>query len=451
MAVILPIVTKLDSSGLKTAQKGFAALKTQFDHMTAGFGIEEIGKKLLESAKLASLDEKSFGLLSMQMKRNAHATDEQVKSTEELLSGLARQTGIVKADLYPAMTKLTNATHNVQAAQKLMKIALDASAVSGKPLNAVALALSKAYNGNTTALTRMFPELKKSKDAIGDLNKEVQGAAAAKADPFAKFKVSMEELQIQIGKYILPYLINLMNVLSNPAIMNTVVTVAALIAVLKVWEAVQGAINTAMAIFTAIMDANPIGLIALAVAGLIAGIVYLATQTTFFQDTWSAMTAVFKVSVDFMVNAWNAVANGFKVAFDWITSLFKGYANGWLFIFESVINLIVNGLNAFLTSGNGVLGPLGDAIHLNLRLSGIPLVKLPRLAEGGIVPATPGGRQVTVGEGGSAEAIIPLNKSGLMGNTTVNVYVQSANPRDVVNAIGHWTKSNGKLPQAWTH
>ena len=400
MAVILPIVTKLDTGGLKAAQKGFAALKTQFDRMTEGFGIQEIGKKLLESAKLASLDEKSFGLLSMQMKRNAHATDEQVKATDELLTSLSKQTGIVKADLYPAMTKLTNGTHNVKAAQKLMKIALDASAISGKPLNAVALALSKAYNGNTTALVRMFPELKKSKDAIGDLNKEVQGAAAKKADPFGKFKATMVELQVQIGKYILPYLVNLMNVLSNPAIMNTVVAVAALVAIMKVWEAVQGAINTAMAIFTAIMDANPIGLIALAVAGLIAGIVYLATQTTFFQDTWSAMTAVFKVSVDFMVNAWNAVANGFKVAFDWITSLFKGYANGWLFIFESVINLIVNGLNAFLTSGNGVLGPLGDAIHLNLRLSGIPLVKLPRLAEGGIVPATPGGRQVTVGEGG---------------------------------------------------
>ena len=400
MAVILPIVTKLDTGGLKAAQKGFAALKTQFDRMTEGFGIQEIGKKLLESAKLASLDEKSFGLLSMQMKRNAHATDEQVKATDELLTSLSKQTGIVKADLYPAMTKLTNGTHNVKAAQKLMKIALDASAISGKPLNAVALALSKAYNGNTTALVRMFPELKKSKDAIGDLNKEVQGAAAKKADPFGKFKATMVELQVQIGKYILPYLVNLMNVLSNPAIMNTVVAVAALVAIMKVWEAVQGAINTAMAIFTAIMDANPIGLIALAVAGLIAGIVYLATQTTFFQDTWSAMTAVFKVSVDFMVNAWNAVANGFKVAFDWITSLFKGYANGWLFIFESVINLIVNGLNAFLTSGNAVLGPLGDAIHLNLRLSGIPLVKLPRLAEGGIVPATPGGRQVTVGEGG---------------------------------------------------
>jgi hypothetical protein len=413
--------------------------------------LQEIGKKLLESAKLASIDEKAFGLLSMQMKRNAHATDEQVKSTDELLTSLSKQTGIVKAELYPVMTKLTDGTHNVKAAQRLMKIALDASAESGKPLSAVASALSKAYNGNTGALTRMFPELKKSKDAIGDLGKEMQGVAAEKADPFDKFKATMVDLQIQIGKYVLPYVTALMTALSNPAIMNTVLAVVALIGAFKIYQAVMVGVNVVMGIFDAVMSANPIGLIALAVAGLIAGIVYLATQTTFFQDTWTVMTNVFKVSVDFMVNAWNAVAQGFKAAFDWITSMFKGYANGWIFVFESVINLIINGLNAFLTSGNGVLGPLGDAIHLNLRLGGIPNVKLPRLAEGGIVPATPGGRQVTVGEGGSAEAIIPLNKSGLMGNTTVNVYVQSANPRDVVNAIGQWTKSNGKLPAAWTH
>ena len=37
---------------------------------------------------------------------------------------------------------------------------------------------------------------------------------------------------------------------------------------------------------------------------------------------------------------------------------------------------------------------------------------LPQLAEGGIVPATPGGRAVVVGEGGQDEAIIPLDDSG---------------------------------------
>jgi len=38
---------------------------------------------------------------------------------------------------------------------------------------------------------------------------------------------------------------------------------------------------------------------------------------------------------------------------------------------------------------------------------------LPALAEGGIVPAVPGGNQFTIGEGGSAEAVIPLNDSTL--------------------------------------
>jgi hypothetical protein len=38
---------------------------------------------------------------------------------------------------------------------------------------------------------------------------------------------------------------------------------------------------------------------------------------------------------------------------------------------------------------------------------------------------------------------------GLFGNTTVNVHVQSADPNEVVKAIGRWTKTNGKLPSTW--
>lgn len=44
---------------------------------------------------------------------------------------------------------------------------------------------------------------------------------------------------------------------------------------------------------------------------------------------------------------------------------------------------------------------------------------VPELADGGIIPATPGGRLVKVAEAGQAEAVIPLNKMG-MGGQTVN-------------------------------
>jgi hypothetical protein len=85
---------------------------------------------------------------------------------------------------------------------------------------------------------------------------------------------------------------------------------------------------------------------------------------------------------------------------------------------------------------------------VNLHVSPIPDVKLPKLAKGGIVMPSRGGTNVTVGEGGSAEAIIPLNGRNGFGNT-VNIYVQSADPRAVVDAISKYVKGNGKLPAAW--
>jgi len=85
---------------------------------------------------------------------------------------------------------------------------------------------------------------------------------------------------------------------------------------------------------------------------------------------------------------------------------------------------------------------------VNLHVNPIPDVKLPKLAKGGIVMPSPGGTNVTVGEGGRPEAIIPLGRNNGFGNT-INVYVQSADPKAVVDAVAKYVKANGKLPSAW--
>lgn len=53
-------------------------------------------------------------------------------------------------------------------------------------------------------------------------------------------------------------------------------------------------------------------------------------------------------------------------------------------------------------------------------------------ATGGFVPATPGGRRITVAEGGEGEYIVPASKAGLFGTTLiVNLYADFlANPSD---------------------
>ncbi len=58
-----------------------------------------------------------------------------------------------------------------------------------------------------------------------------------------------------------------------------------------------------------------------------------------------------------------------------------------------------------------------------LNIAAIAATAIKGLETGGIVPATPGGQTYRLGEGGQAEAVIPLDKMGGMGGgVTINVY-----------------------------
>ena len=62
------------------------------------------------------------------------------------------------------------------------------------------------------------------------------------------------------------------------------------------------------------------------------------------------------------------------------------------------------------------LGIAAAAATTALGLAKLKLIQdqpLPALAEGGIVPAIPGGRQITVAEGGNSEGVIPFNDRGV--------------------------------------
>jgi hypothetical protein len=73
----------------------------------------------------------------------------------------------------------------------------------------------------------------------------------------------------------------------------------------------------------------------------------------------------------------------------------------------------------------------------------IPNVKLPRLAEGGIVSSP---TVALIGESGP-EAVIPLDKLGKMGQgNTINITVTSADPNAVVAALQQYVRSNNRLP-----
>ena len=71
---------------------------------------------------------------------------------------------------------------------------------------------------------------------------------------------------------------------------------------------------------------------------------------------------------------------------------------------------------------------------------------VPQMASGGVILPRAGGTLVNVGEAGSAEAIVPLDKAGIGGSNVyyININKASVNGQEVVRAIMDYEKTNGR-------
>lgn len=172
---------------------------------------------LFKASQAAAEDEKSQALLATQLKATTGATDAQVAAVEDYIDKTARATGVTDDQLRPAFQTLVRATGSMVKSQKLLNLAMDISAGTGKDVGAVTLALSKAYGGNIGALTRLGVPLdeniKKSKDfdaAVTALSEKFAGQAATAADTFAgrmaRTRVAVDEAKEEIGRAFIPVL-----------------------------------------------------------------------------------------------------------------------------------------------------------------------------------------------------------------------------------------------------
>jgi hypothetical protein len=104
---------------------------------------------------------------------------------------LQSEFGILDDKLRPAYQTLAVATRDSNKAQQLLNLSLDISAATGKDLGSVTAALSRAYLGNTTALSRLGVGISKAdlkagkfEDIIGQLEGTFKGAATQAANTF---------------------------------------------------------------------------------------------------------------------------------------------------------------------------------------------------------------------------------------------------------------------------
>jgi hypothetical protein len=175
-------------------------------------------KLAVDGVKAAIEDEAAQIRLATALKNATGATDEMIKSVEKQILKTSLATGVADDKLRPAFGKLALSSGDLEESMRLMSIATDVAAGTGKDLDTVAQAMAKALEGNTASLGKLVPSVKDAKDPIQALADTFNGAAeaAAKTDPYAKMEIIFGELQEQVGTALLPILEEFSTWLSTP-------------------------------------------------------------------------------------------------------------------------------------------------------------------------------------------------------------------------------------------
>lgn len=213
-AIIARIITQYSAKGSKQAQKDIAKLGKDFDKFAKrsakAFGVAAAASAAfatkigVDAVQAAMSDQKSQALLASTLRNTVGATDEAIASSERYITALQKEVSVADDELRPALATLARATGDVASAQSLLGTALNVSAGTGKDLQTVSLALSKAVNGNLGALTRLGIPLDantiKSKNfnkALGVLNDTFKDQADVRAKTL---EFRLKGLQIAYGE-----------------------------------------------------------------------------------------------------------------------------------------------------------------------------------------------------------------------------------------------------------
>jgi len=504
MPISLNILSKFDAKGIAQAQTGLdklgkaaggfaAAGVAAFAAAAAGaaaFGYQSLRAAAESEAVSKSLQQiaKNSGVFGDTAAAVAKSTNEIMKYTQSLsnLTGIDDEilNSIVRGWL--AVPEL--AAKGVDGLKDLVKVVADVAAGTGKDVQAIGLIFTKVAGDETTAMSKLARagivlsdsqkqiynqtletsgEIAAQDYLIRTLGETYAGAAEAAANPFDVLTQNVQNLQEQLGTYLLPYLKDFVERVQkfiaengprleqvfqdvgvafgvfldgldsflnwyteNPDIFNNIVVGF-------------GAMTAAATLFSIALSANPVGVIILALGALAAALIALAVN-------WEAVTK--KVNKDFtdlgfsILMAFDGFVNGIIDMINYLTTPLRAVASLLNAVFGTNIN----------TSTIGRINTYGDAAIRELQNQGIrygysggsvPTGRRPAMAEGGIVTRA---TNALIGEAGP-EAIIPLDRMGKMGGNSYNITVQAGvgDPQvigqQIVAYIKHYEKASGPV------
>jgi hypothetical protein len=451
MALSIPIISEFQDKGIKKAIAEFKQLETtgkkaQFALKKAALpaiaalgAVAVMAKSTLAAGEAAATANARIAQINDSMGLFGKTTETVNKRIIAYANATARATGVDQNQIKLAQAKLLTFGQLAKSADqaggafdRATKAAIDMGAAGFGTAEMNAVQLGKALNDPIKGIAALaksgvtFTEQEKDKiKTLVESNKlleaqdmvlkaietQVGGTAEATANDSDKMKVAFSQLSESVGLILLPLFQKLGAIMMKVAdfarenstvivilggvVAGLAVAILAANAAMKIYNATLIIAKGVQMAFNFVMAANPITLVVIALAALVAAFVvaYKTSETfrNFIDGLFDAIKTGVTASVDFLKGYLNTVLGFYK-------GIFNGIAKLW--------NNSVGKLSFKAPDWIPLFGGKGFSVP-----------KIPMLAEGGIVTSP---TLAMIGERGP-EAVVPLGRGGGVGNVTINV------------------------------
>lgn len=366
----------VEQAGIDAEQAIGDLRQAQIDLTQAGIDVEQAQ----EDAQQALLDQKQAAL--------------DARTAQDDYNAAVKEHGRGSVEAQQALLDLE------QAQRDMAQAGIDASQATAD--------VAQAQEDASQAGRDMTQAQRDAKDAALDL-----ADAQREADPttMARWASTVDSFTpVLLGLVGVTNLLAMANsAVSLSAVRSAAATGAARAAALA-GAAATGVATAAQWLWNAAMTANPIGLVIVAVAALVAAIVFIATKTTWFQTIWRV--------------AWGGIKAAAVAVWDWLKGL-PGRVAG---AFSTLANIITApwrfAFNAIARLWNSTVGKLSFTVPGWVPIiggNGFSMPKVPTFHAGGVVPGPPGrevlallqaGERVTPPGGSGAGLVLEVRSDG---------------------------------------
>ena len=265
------------------------------------------GAFAISAVKAAAEDEKARKSLEQTIRANTRATDEQIKAIDTYIDRQSIATATTDDVLRPALGRLIRSTNDVAKAQDLLNLAQEISVATGKPLETVANALGKSFDGQNTALGKLGLGIdatilkNKSHEEIMQILKGtykgfIENEATNAEFKFRQLTIALEQTREKIGFALLPIFVKFADYLLATVVPNMQAFVAALTGdnsvTAGITDATQAAYNFGLQIKSTIQFVISIKDELIILGGVIAGVFVVNKVIAFATAVMTLVTAM---------------------------------------------------------------------------------------------------------------------------------------------------------------